>query len=455
MSHLRKSYRLSGYLIACSSLLLGWTNPTWAQDEPINLLEIFQLAQKYDPTYIAAKYERDAIQEAEPQALAQLFPQADLSTSTSIQYLDVNSSQVNQSDLSAGYDIVLNITQSIYRRDLIIALKQAKSNVAQAIVDYESSLQDLIVRTATTYFNALNAEDNLAFANANENAISQQLEQAQQRFEVGLIAITGVEEARARFDLSRSQKILAKNQRDNARERLREITDRYHPALAQLQIDTPLDSPTPPRIDVWTETSLKQNLRIASVGHNVDIALHGIERARSGHYPTVALTGQINRSHRNGDSSASNRSAGNEGIEVGIQLNLPLYRGGGVLSQIREARALHQQSLHQYEIVQRGVIRQTRESFLGVESGIAQVKALRQALISNQSALDAIRAGFQVGTRTSVDVLDAQSDLFAAELDYASARYDYILDTLNLKQAAGTLAVEDLAVINNWLKKKP
>ena len=418
-------------------------------------MEIFQLAQKYDPTYIAAKYEKDAMQEAEPQAQAQLLPQADLRANTSIQYLDVNSSLVNRSDLSAGYDIVLNITQSIYRRDLIIALEQAKSSAAQAIVNYESSLQDLIVRTATTYFDALNAEDNLAFATANENAISQQLEQAQQRFEVGLIAITGVEEAKARFDLSRSQNILAKNQWDNARERLREITGRYHPALAQLQTDTPLDSPTPPRIDVWTETALKQNLRIASVKHNVDIALHGIERAHSGHYPTVALTGQINQSHRNGDSSASAQSTGSEGFEVGVQLNLPLYRGGGIVSQTREARALHKQSLHQYEIVQRGVIRQTRESFLGVESSISQVKALRQALISNQSALDAIRAGFQVGTRTSVDVLDAQSDLFAAELNYASARYDYILDTLNLKQAAGTLVVEDLAVINNWLKKKP
>ena len=184
----------------------------------------------------------------------------------------------------------------------------------------------------------------------------------------------------------------------------------------------------------------------------MDIARHSI-RARSGHYPTVALTGQISRSHRNGDSSASARSVGNEGIEVGIQLNLPLYQGGGIVSQTREARALHQQSLHQYEVVQRAVVRQTRQSFLGVQSGIAQVKALKQALISNQSALDAIRAGFQVGTRTSVDVLDAQSDLFAAELNYASARYDYILDTLNLKQAAGTLTVEDLAAINNWLKK--
>ncbi|MEM7250787.1 MAG: TolC family outer membrane protein [Pseudomonadota bacterium] len=414
-----------------------------------DLVGIFGLAQNNDPTYIAAQYERDAAQEARPQALGALLPSVDLAATADVTNRDFKEPQ-NGSDTFVDKSITLTVTQPVYRRELFIAMRQAKSSAVQAEVDYAFSLQDLMIRTATAYFNVLNAEDNLEFATANRDAISQQLKQAQQRFEVGLIAITGVEEAKARFDLARSSEILAKNQLDNAREALREITGQNHQSLSQLKDDTPLSLPEPADIDAWTQTALGQNLQIASASYNVDIAREEIQRARSGHYPTLDLVGRASRTHATGGTIAETHTD-NQDASVGLRFNLPLFRGGRTVSETREARAQYQQTLREYEVVRRAIERQTRESFLGVQAGIAQVQALKQALVSNQAALDAIRAGFQVGTRTSVDVLDAQSDLFAAELDYAEARYDYILDILRLKQAAGTLSADDLGTVNQWL----
>ncbi|MCH9674989.1 MAG: TolC family outer membrane protein [Gammaproteobacteria bacterium] len=420
-----------------------------AAAEGIDLLGIFDLAQRNDPTYIAAQYDRDAVNEAQPQALARLLPSADLAGTANVTRRNFKE-PTDGRDTFLDQSITLTVTQPVYRRELFVALKQSKASVVQAEVDYAFSLQDLMIRAATAYFNVLNAQDNVAFASANRDAIAQQLKQAKQRFEVGLIAITGVEEAKARFDLARSSEILAKNQRDNAREALREITGNYHPTLAQLRDETPLSLPEPSNIDAWTGLALRQNLEISSANYNVDIARHEIQQARSGHYPTLDLVGRVSRTHSAG-GTVTGTHTDTADAAIGLQLNVPLYRGGRIVSETREARARYQQSLRQFEVVRRSVERQTRESFLGVQAGIAQVQALKQALVSNQAALDAIRAGFQVGTRTSVDVLDAQSDLFSAELDYAEARYDYILDILNLKKAAGTLTESDLAIVNDWL----
>lgn len=424
-----------------------------AREAPaIDLMGVYGLARENDPSYLESGAAHEAALEKTPQARAQLLPQIDANAA----YTQTESSRKppgNPWTKITSESLALTIRQPVYRRDLLVNLKQAKSQVAKADVDYAFSLQALMLRVAGAYFAVLNAIDNLRFARANKEAISEQLKQAQQRFDVGLIAITGVEEAKARHDLAVSTEIAAENQLNDSLENLREIIGVYYDEgrLASLGDDMPLVVPAPDDIDRWTRIALEQNLQMASASYVVTIAQDQIELNRSGHYPSLTLVGLGTAT----DSSKSRLGfdvSETEDLSLGLQLSVPIYSGGLVTSQTREARAQYRQALSAYEQSRRTVQRQTRQSFTGVKSGIARVRALRQAVVSNKSALDAVRAGFQVGTRTSVDVLDAQGDVFLAEFQYAQARYDYIIDILTLKQAAGTLSEEDLRTVNGWLE---
>ena len=288
-------------------------------------------------------------------------------------------------------------------------------------------------------------------AQANKDAIARQLEEAETRFEVGLIAITDVEEAQARFDLANADVIQAENALDNAREALREVAGEYYGSISSLIDEVPLIVPEPDDIDAWTTIALEQNLQLRAAHEATLVARDEIRRVEAGHLPTLDLVGSHTRSDNRGSGGAG------FGVEswtsaIGVQLNLPIYQGGTVLSQTRESRHLYEQSVADLETVRRSTQRQAHDAFLGVKSGISRVRALKQALASTESALAAVQAGFDVGTRTSVDVLDAQSDLFEARRNYASARYAYILDILSLKQAAGTLSEDDLVQVNGWLQ---
>jgi len=416
----------------------------------IDLLGIYEFARNNDPTYLAAGSAHEAALEQTAQARASLLPTLDgqASHSRSVTSLDAPGRPWRAFSTNA---ISLTLSQPVYRRDLVVALDQAKTRVAKADVDYASSLQGLMLRVATAYFNVLNSIDNLTFAKANKQAISEQLKQAQQRFDVGLIAITGVEEAKARFDLATSTEIQAENGLSDSIEVLREIVGEYYEAetLAKLGDEMPLITPEPDNIGKWTDIAFEQNLEVASANFDVAIAKDEIKRRNSGHYPTVTLVGTAS-------GSDASKTRATEGLEtqdasLSLQLNVPLYAGGRVSSETRQARAQHRQALNVYESARRSVQRETRQSFTGVKSGISRVQALKQAVVSNKSALDAVQAGFQVGTRTSVDVLDAQREFFLAEFDYAEARYNYIVDILTLKRAAGTLSEEDLRSVNAWL----
>jgi len=218
----------------------------------------------------------------------------------------------------------------------------------------------------------------------------------------------------------------------------------------------PLTTPEPDDIEQWTRIAFEQNLQIASAGYDVAIARQGIRLAASGHYPSLTLVGAASGSDASKSALTTTGTAG-PGIEtqefsLGLQLSVPIFTGWRVTSETRQARASYEQALNNYELARRTVQSTTRQSFNGVKSGIATVLALKQAVVSNKSALDAVQAGFQVGTRTSVDVLDAQQEFFKAEFDYSAARYDYILDTLNLKQAAGILSQTDLQAVSGWLE---
>ena len=410
---------------------------TW-QAVAENLLEVFESALESDPEFLAAGADNRAAQEIRPQARAGLLPEASLSFTS--QWNERQPQPDTRSD-----NLTLNVEQPIWRRDRRIAIDQADSRIARADALYAAARQDLMVRVAERYFGVLEAEDELGFARATLEAFEQQLEQSRQRFEVGLIPITDVEEAKAGFDLSKAQLIAAENALDIAREALRETTGAYQEKLAPLT-EMPLVTPEPEDIDEWTEIALDRNPRLLAARHDTETARREIRRIQAGHSPVLDAVGSIGL-----NDSGSSPTGETRRTNVGLRLSFPLYRGGSILSRTRESRHRYQRTLDVLERERRRAQRETRGAYLGVESGISRVRALEQAVRSSRAAAEAIEAGFQVGTRTSVDVLDAQRDLFRARRDLSEARYGYVLDVLRLKRAAGTLSEDDLQLIAIWL----
>jgi outer membrane protein len=324
--------------------------------------------------------------------------------------------------------------------------------VAQATANFGSAKQGLLLRVAEAYFQVLGAEDNLNFTRAEQKAIAEQLKQAKQRFKVGLTAITDVHEAQARYDQSVAQSIAAENRLAVSRESLREITGQYFSVLAPLSKQSPLIAPDPQNIEQWVNTAKDKSLPLLAAEQAMRIAREEIARNRAGHYPTLDLVASQSHTETDGGAFVTFTGKQTDDTRIGVQLNLPLYQGGLVSSQTRQAAYKYQQARELYEQQQRATERQTRNAYLNVLANISQVKAFRQALQSTRTALEATEAGYQVGTRTAVDVLNARREVFRAERDYAQARYAYILETLRLKQAAGTLGEQDLAAINRWLQ---
>ena len=410
----------------------------WPAASAANLFEVFESALTSDPEYLASGAEYRAAQEARPQALAELKPRVRLSFDT----------MWNERQRRSNYrsdNLVLEVQQPLYRRDRRIAVDQADSRIARADALHAAAHQDLMVRVAERYFRVLEAGDELSFARATLEAFEQQLAQSRQRFEVGLIAITDVEEAKAGFDLSRAQLIAAENALDIAREALRETAGEYHQALAPLG-NMQLVMPEPADIDKWTQVSLERNLRMLAARHDTETARREIERVQAGHSPTIDAVGSMALNDSESGVFGETRRA-----NVGARLSLPVYSGGSILSRTRESRHRYQRALEVLERERRRAQRETRDAYLGVDSGISRVHALEQAVRSSETAAEAIEAGFQVGTRTSVDVLDAQRDLFRARRDLSEARYRYILDVLRLKRAAGVLSEDDLRLVSTWL----
>jgi len=319
--------------------------------------------------------------------------------------------------------------------------------VAQADAQYEAARQDLIVRVAQAYFNILTAQDNLEFAQAEKKAIAHQLDQARQRYNVGLSAITDVKEAKASYDLAVASEITAQNQLDTAREGLREIIGQSPASIAPLA-QVRLVSPHPQDIKRWVDTALSQNLGVLASEAATRVAKDDVERQRSGRYPSLDVVA----SHSYSDNIGAGFGSKGTDSSIGLQLSIPLYSGGAINSRTRQAADLYSEAQDNLEKQRRTTVVQTRDAYLTVEADISHVKALKQSLASTQTALEATQAGFQVGTRTIVDVLNAEQQVFGAKRDYAKARYGYILATLKLKQAAGTLNATDLDQINAWLK---
>lgn len=424
-------------------LLLGLSQVVLADD----LIQLYQRAQDNDPQIRAARAVRLAAGEAKPIARSGMLPNASASAN-----LDYTDQQVqdgpDQSYASRG--IGLTVVQPLYRRDRMLRLDQADSQISGADAVLQQAEQALLLRVAQAYFGVLAAKDNLGFSKTEEEAIARQLDQAKRRFEVGLIAITGVHEAQARYDASRANVITAVNQQDNAFEILREIVGGEVGEPLSLADPVPLERPKPADPAYWTQTALENNPAIIAAREQLEVAKKEIEVQRSGHYPTLDLVGGYDLSHSNGGFVYQGKTIGS--ANIGVQLAVPLYTGGGVAAATRQARYNMDAALQSLEQQRRSAARQVRDAYRGMEASISRVEALKAGAVSAASALEATNAGFEVGTRTLVDVLNAQSELFRSQRDYSQARYDYVLNRLALKQAAGTVSTEDLAQVNAWLK---
>lgn len=349
--------------------------------------------------------------------------------------------------------------QTLFRWDQIVDLKRADKLVTKAEAVRESAQQDLIIRVAQRYFDVLAAEDRLTSVHANRTAIARRLEQAKQRFEVGLIAITDVQESQAAYDQSVADEISAKRSLATSREFLREITGEYVTSLSAPKDKFPLRRPEKSERD-WVDLSLEQNLNLVASRLDEKLARDEISSRRTGHYPSLDLVVNTGETTSEGTGTSANLPSTiddiRKGDSIAVQFSLPIFAGGGTSSRVREAVYLHRASREQLQRVTRETERQSRDAYLGVLAEESRVQALEQAVASSRTALEATQAGFDVGTRTIVDVLNSQFSLYVAITNYYQSRYDYILNVLRLKQAAGTLQIQDLEEIDQFLiERKP
>jgi outer membrane protein len=416
----------------------------------LNLLKTFKLAANEDPTFQAAQANYLAAREAKPQARSFLLPQIKAGASYERTGQTTKRSTIVRGGLSSDIETTqygLNLNQVIFNRDLFLGLDQADASVAQAEAELEAARQDLILRVAQAYFDVLGAEDTLRFTTAEKKAVGRQLEQAQKRFEVGLIAITDVKEAQANYDTAIADEIVAKNNIDIARNALAIIIGQFFGNLSKLSERMRLITPEPEDPDQWMQRALEQNLQVVATRFAADTAGLEVKRQRAGHYPTLDMTASANQSNTTGGIFGADTGE----LSIGVEINMPIYTGGLVNSRTREAHFNHLEAQELLTRQRRDAAKLARDSYLNVIAGISRVKALKRAVESNQASADATRAGFEVGTRTSVDVLIALRALFDAERNYALSRYEYLLETLSLQQAAGILSADDLENINKWL----
>lgn len=438
-------------LLLCAALTLA--APARANE----LLQVYELAVQNDAAWRAAQHARDAALEARPQARALLLPQLAGSAQQSLQHTEtrIEGTPTREAD-DEPWSLSLNLSQPVFNWASIQQLRQAGEQVALADVALRDAAQDLVLRVAEAYFNALAAADTLQSARAEQEAVQRQLDQAQGRYEVGLSAITEVHEAQARHDLTTATVIAAEQTLATARSALAEITGTKLVPRARLQDRLQLPSPQPANVEAWVKAAHASNLDLLSARLNADIARTGIRIAQAGHLPTLDLGASKSLSESATLSSADPAlGIGDErrtdAERISLTLNLPLFSGLATESRVRQAARLQEQRQAEAEGAQRRVERQTRDAWLAVLSGRARVQALQQAVRSSRTALEAAQAGLEVGTRTFIDVLNAQQQLSAAERDYARARYDVLLADLRLQQAAGQLGPGPLRAVDRLL----
>jgi outer membrane protein len=418
-----------------------------------DLLEIYRLAQSADTTYAAARAGWAATQERLPQGLSGLLPEA-IATLNS-QHSDRDTRSATTGTVVPGRysnSAAVRLNQPLYNPQRFTVYEQAKTQVAQADAVLSQAAQDLILRVAQAYLDVLLAQDTVAFAQSQLTAIGQQLEQAKRNFEVGTATITDTHEAQSRYDITVSTEIAARNDLEIRKRQLELLIGRAAPGLSPLGTRFSLRPPDPDSMERWVADALDNNLQVRINRESLTFATQEIHRNRSGHLPTVDAFATYSDQGSGASVGSAAFSADNSRV-VGVQLALPIYQGGLVSSRVREAVANEDRARQDLENARRTAELTARQTFLGVTSGIAQVKALDAALVSSQSSLDSTRLGQEVGVRTQIDVLNAQQQLSQTRRDLAQAKYNYILALLRLNAAAGQLTEQDLVRVNDWFDR--
>jgi len=421
----------------------------WAQ--AADLLETFHAAQANDPVFAAARATQQAGQEKLSQGRSLLLPSINLNANTTFNnqnakyqgFLSPASGDYNYN--SNGYGLTL--VQPLFRQQNWQAYSESELQAEQAAIQLKIAEQDLILRTAQAYFDVLIAQDSVGLAEAQKTSISEQLEQAKRNFDVGSATITDTLEAQARFDLTGAQQIAAQNNLEIKRSALQQLINAMPKDLKPLGKEFKLEAPQPADMDKWVETAQSGNLQLAIAQASAEIADKEVARNRGGHYPTVDLVANYSNNSTGGVMANDTTSR-----SVGVQLNMPLFQGGAVNSKWREAEANRERARQELENVRRNVAQLTRQAYLGVVSGIAQVQALQQALASSVSVLDASKLGHEVGVRTNLDVLNAQQQLYSTRRDLYQAQYNYLVSELQLKAAVGSLGEDNLSKVNQALQ---
>ncbi len=429
-----------------ASLLLAASPLAWGED----LLQIYDLAVQSDPVLKEAGSTLEATREVKPQAKALLLPQ--IGITGEVTYNNIRTKGNNgfgsfkNSDTYTDGSIHPRLTQTVYNRANWMQLKQADNTIAQAEAQYNNAQIDLMARTTSAYFEVLRAADAVRVSESLVRANERQLEQSKQRFEVGLVAITDVNESQAAFDLSRANLILAQNSLNDRWEALRKIVGPVNVPIARLGEKLPLAPPAPNDINQWAEAAMQGNYGIIAATQAAEAAKKNIEIQRSGHYPT--LQAQVGYDWTR---SAAEFNTDVDGAFIGLQVSVPIYQGGAVDSRTRQAGYELRAAQDRLDQQRRTVTQAVKDAFRGIISSISNVEARQAAVVSARSNLESTQAGLEVGTRTQVDVLNAQRALFQAEFDYLSSRYDYVINGVKLHQATSTLTRDVLARGNAWL----
>lgn len=439
-----------------TAVLLALASPASAVD----LMGVYELASENDPTLRAAEHRLDAAEYGPRIARSSLLPSISASVSRSR-----GRSETTVAGNSQGTDAVdsgsygLELRQSIYDDANYGELTRSRAELAAADAEFDQAWQDFLLRVSERYFDVLTAQDSLRFAESEETALRRQFEQAEQRYEVGLSAVTDFLEARAAWDAARARVIVADNTLADAREALREITGTGFDHFSGLTDDIPLERPEPANSDSWVDQALQYSPEYRAQLNQLDVVDADIRIARAGHLPTLNLVGSVNQARNNEFVARDPETQEPLGMSTLVQdewridlvLDVPLFEGFAVQSRTRQARVNRLAAGEDLDQVQRAVVRDTENAYRAVEAGLREVEAREQALISAESALEATNAGFEVGTRTIVDVLQSEQNFYQAQRNYSEARHQFILNHLRLRRAAGVLQPEDLASANQLL----
>lgn len=419
------------------SLAIGSISQSASADD---LAQIYQQAKQNDPQLLKAAADKDAAFEAINSSRSTLLPQINLSAGYNTYYLDSKAGKDN------GFSGGVTLSQSLYNRASWVGLDIAEKQARQSDAAYAVTQQGLILRVSSAYFNVLKAKDDLKFGEAEKAAVGRQLEQMKQRFEVGLSAITDVYDAQAQYDTVLASIIVKKNTLANSYEELREITGHAYSSLDPLNTTTFSASKPQQAAGNLVKDAETENLTLLASRIGQDIARDNISLADSGHLPTLSF-----ESGYQYDDTSSQMKPDQGNLTAGIKLNLPVYNGGNTTSQVKQAQYKYVSASEDLEAQYRTVVKNVRNYYNNINATIGSINAYKQSVVSAKSALEATEAGFDVGTRTIVDVLNSTRSLYSANSELANARYDYILARLQLKQAVGTLSEQDLLDINAGL----